>query len=77
MKGVRKINEIVAPEIRRIIRERGLKQYAVAEKAGYTKQQFSAMLTGRKLITDADILKIIIALDVDANTLLSRKEWES
>lgn len=44
---MRKINEIVAPEIRRIIKERGLKQYAVAKKAGYTRQQFSAMLAGK------------------------------
>lgn len=59
----------VIPNIRKIINERGLKQCAIAEKAGYSKQQFNAMLTGRKLITDADILKIIIALEVDANTL--------
>ena len=59
----------VIPNIRKIINERGLKQCAIAEKAGYSKQQFNAMLTGRKLITDADILKIILALDVDANAL--------
>lgn len=64
----------VIPNIRKIINERGLKQCAIAEKAGYSKQQFNAMLTGRKLITDADILKIIIALDIDANTLFGRKE---
>lgn len=64
----------VIPNIRKIIGERGLKQCAVAERAGYSKQQFNAMLTGRKLITDADILKIIIALDVDANTLFSKQE---
>ena len=64
----------VIPNIRRIINERGLKQCAVAEKAGYSKQQFNAMLTGRKLITDTDILKIITALDIDANTLFGRKE---
>lgn len=59
----------VVLNIRRIISERGLKQCAVAEKAGYTKQQFNAMLTGRKLITDVDIGRIIAVLDVDANTL--------
>ncbi len=63
----------VIPNIRKIINERGLKQCAVAEKAGYTKQQFNAMLTGRKLITDIDISKIIIALDVDANTLFGNE----
>lgn len=69
-----RINEIVAPAIRQIINERGLKQCAVAKKAGYTKQQFNAMLTGRKLITDIDISRIIIALDIDANALFSKKE---
>lgn len=69
------MNTAVVPNIRRIINERGLKQYAVAEKAGYTKQQFNAMLTGRKLITDVDICKITSVLDVDANALfIARKE---
>lgn len=71
---MRKINEIVAPAIRQIINDRGLKQYAVAEKAGYTKRQFNAMLTGRKLITDIDIYKITTALNVDANTLFAKQE---
>lgn len=68
------MSTVVIPNIRRIINERGLKQCALAEKAGYTKQQFNAMLTGRKLITDVDICKITSALDVDANALFSRKE---
>lgn len=66
------MNTVVAPAIRRIIHERGLKQCAIAEKAGYTRQQFNAMLTGRKLITDTDISRIIIALDVDANALFNQ-----
>jgi len=68
------MSTIVVPNIRKIINERGLKQCAVAEKAGYTKQQFNAMLTGRKLITDVDISKIIVALDVDANALFGNAE---
>lgn len=67
------MNTDVIPNIRKIINERGLKQCAIAEKAGYSKQQFNAMLTGRKLITDSDILKIITALDVDANALFMAK----
>lgn len=68
------MNTAVIPNIRKIINERGLKQCAIAEKAGYSKQQFSAILTGRRLITDGDILKIIIALGVDANTLFTTDE---
>lgn len=73
-KGGDYLNTAVIPNIRRIINERGMKQYAVAEKAGYTKQQFNAMLTGRRLITDIDICRITMALDVDANTLFSKRE---
>lgn len=68
------VKTVVIPNIRRIINERGLKQCAVAEMAGYTKQQFNAMLTGRKLITDADICKITGALSVDANSLFKKIE---
>ncbi len=63
------MNTVVIPNIRKIIEERGLKQCAVAKRAGYTKQQFNSLLTGRRIMTDTDICKITTALDVDANTL--------
>lgn len=69
------MNSIVAPNVEAIISDRCLKQSAVARKAGYTKQQFNAMLRGRKVIKDIDIMKIATALEVDANTLFAlRKE---
>lgn len=68
------MNSIVAPKITEIITEKCLKQCAVAEKAGYTKQQFNAMLKGRRVIRDTDIMKIAYALDVDANTLFEKQE---
>lgn len=64
-----RINDIVAPNVEAIIVRKCLKQSAVAEKAGYTKQQFNAMLRGRKVIRDTDIMRIATALDVDADTL--------
>lgn len=67
------MNTAVIPNIRKIINERGLKQCAVAEKAGYSKQQFNAILTGRKLITDVDIVKITSVLNIDANALFRRE----
>ena len=70
----RAINDIIAPNIRKIIKEKGLKQCAVAEKAGYSPRQISAMLNGRRLILDIDVCKIAEALDVDANTLLRREK---
>lgn len=63
------MNTAVIPNIRNIIDERGLKQYAVAKKAGYTKQQFNNLLNGRRIITDADIYKITRALEVTPNDL--------
>jgi len=71
------LNSIVAPNVKAIIIRKCLKQSAVAEKAGYTKQQFNAMLRGRRVIRDIDIMRIATALEVDANTLFAKREDES
>lgn len=70
------MNSIVAPNVEAIIIKKCLKQSAVAEKAGYTKQQFNAMLRGRRVIRDTDIMRIASALEVDANALfvIAKKE---
>ena len=68
------MNSIVAPNVKRIISERCLKQSAVAEKAGYSKQAFNAMLQGRKIIRDIDVQRIAYALNCDANELFKRGE---
>lgn len=67
------MNDIIAPKIKEVIVSKGLKQCVVAERAGYTKQQFSDMMSGRKMIKDSDILKIANTLNVDANTLFGMK----
>lgn len=67
------MNNIVTSNIRKILDERGLKQCAVAKKAGYTKQQFNAMLNGRKLVTVDDIMAITDVLGVDANALFGMR----
>ncbi len=69
MIGGENLNSIVASNVEAIIVRKCLKQSAVAEKAGYTKQQFNAMLRGRKVIRDTDIMRIASVLEVDANTL--------
>lgn len=53
----------------RIINEKGMKQCAVAERAGFSKQQFSDMLNGRKIIKPCDMLAISDVLGVTANDL--------
>lgn len=67
------MNSIVAPHVEEIILKKCLKQSAVAEKAGYTKQQFNSMLRGRKVIRDIDIARIANALEVEVNDLFGMK----
>ena len=59
-----------AENTRKIIESRGLKQRAVAQKAGFSAQQFSALLNNRKVIKDVDVIAIANALDVTPNDLL-------
>ena len=65
-------NSPVAENIQQIIRENGLKQTYIAEKAGYTTQMLSNMLVGRKVIKVCDVIRIYTALGVDANSLYER-----
>lgn len=67
----------IALHARRILNERGLKQYAVAKKAGYTPQQFSRMMTGRAEIYWDDVLRIATALDVTPNDLYGIEKTKS
>ena len=47
--------DIVVYNIRRIMEEKGLKQKYVAEKSGFTAQEFSNMMNGRKIFSVAYI----------------------
>lgn len=51
------------------IRNLGIKQKVIAERAGYSIQQFSNMLNGRKLISATDVWRISQALGVTPNDL--------
>lgn len=66
-------NEPVAKNISRIIKESGLKQKYIAQKAGFTAQELNDMLNGRRLMRAVDIASIIDALDVDANALFGMR----
>lgn len=59
----------LATNIELIIEDKGLKKKSVAIKAGYTKQQFSNLINGRKTIKPEDIIKIAMALEVTPNDL--------
>ncbi|WMI82067.1 helix-turn-helix domain-containing protein [Anaerotignum sp. MB30-C6] len=67
-------NATIPKNVFRIIKEAGMKQCAVAEKAGYTKQQFNDMLNGRRVIKAKDILALSHALGVSPNDLFMEHE---
>jgi transcriptional regulator with XRE-family HTH domain len=55
------------------MKNRCLKQSLIAAKAGYSVNQFNAMLRGTKTIKPSDILKISEALDVTPNELFEKE----
>lgn len=57
-------NAPFARGLRVIIAEKGLKNLYVAEKAGFTAQELSDMLNGRRLIKACDIPRFAKALNV-------------
>lgn len=67
--NVKACNVMVPENIVRLINERGMKQRAVAERAGFTDQQMCDMLNGRKIIKVCDTLAIAEALGVEVAEL--------
>ncbi|MBE6721643.1 MAG: helix-turn-helix transcriptional regulator [Ruminococcaceae bacterium] len=63
------MKSIIAQNVKSIIKARGYKQSAVAKMAGINEKTFSNMMTGRKVITDYDVSKIIKALGVTPNEI--------
>lgn len=65
------IQTAIVDNTRRIIAERGLKKRAVAEMAGFSENQFSAILNKRRVVRDIDVIAIARALDVTPNELFA------
>ena len=63
--------DCIINNIKRIIEEKGMKQVAIAERAGFTASEFSNMLNGRKLLRAEYIPKIANALGVDLNEIFN------
>ena len=62
--------ENVIRNIKRLTSEKGMKQGVVAERAGFTPQEFSHILNGRrKLLRVEYVMPIAEALGVEANDL--------
>lgn len=72
--NVSNYNSVVPRNIMRIIEKTGLKYRSVAEKGGYSPQQMSDMLNGRKIIKASDVLRLATALNVSVNDLFSTNE---
>ena len=60
---------IIIENTKRIIDQRGLKQGAVAKRAGFSRQQFSAIMNRRRAVKDTDVIAIANALEVTPNEL--------
>lgn len=60
--GIKNANEPLASGISILIRESGMKQNYIAYRAGYSEQELSDMLNGRRLIKACDIPRIAAAL---------------
>jgi transcriptional regulator with XRE-family HTH domain len=67
------MQSIVATNTKRIIRAKGLKQKTVARDAGLQERTLSAMLNGRKQISDRDIANICKTLNVEPNELFKQE----
>lgn len=66
---IAKFNSPAADNIDRIIREKGLKQSYVAEKAGFKAQELNDMLNGRRLIKSCDIPPLAKVLGVTSDDI--------
>ena len=65
--------EAIAANIKHIIRERGMKQKTVGERAGFTEQQFSRMLNGRNLSHADHIPAIATAIGVNYDEVFAER----
>ena len=67
----------VAENIKRIIKDEGYKQSAIAQKVGMSEKQFNALLNGRKTFTADYLPKIYKAIGRSPDEVLGFGETES
>ena len=63
----------IIQNIRTIIKEKGVKQNFVANKAGFTPQEFNNILCSRQLLKTESIVNLCNALDITPNELFMFK----
>lgn len=64
-------NEPFASGLKNIIKQKKYRNLQVAKKTGYTPQQLSDMLNGRRLIKPCDILRLSAAVDASFDEICS------
>lgn len=69
--GVVDYNAMLPRRISCIINASGLKQRVIAQRAGFSSQQFSDMINGRRIIKACDALAIAEALGVEVQELFT------
>lgn len=72
--SIAKYNAGLPENINQIIHSKGLKQGVVAIRAGFSSQQFSDMLNGRRIIKPCDALAIAKALNVEISEIYEHKQ---
>ena len=68
---IEEANKPVSSGLRVIIAQKGFKNIYVAQKAGFTPQELSEMLNGRRLIKACDILRLACALGVKEDDIFA------
>lgn len=60
-------------KIKGYIDEKGLKQNKIAQKAGYSENKFSAMMTGKRKIYADDLVSICKVLNVSPEEFITQQ----
>ena len=64
---------LIYEKVRRYIDDQGIKQVAVAEKAGISKTTFNAIMNGKRTMYADDLRSICIALNVSPELFIEVK----
>lgn len=72
-RGEKMANETLRENVKRIMKEKGIKQKKVAELIGMTQMQYSDLMCGRKTFTAEYVPLIAKALEVTPNDLFTER----
>ena len=67
-------NGIAAVNLERLFRESGIKKKAIAAKAGYSANDISNFIQGRKILRPNDIVRLAEAFGIEPGELFQTKQ---